>query len=220
MFDIALRSYKDLLFEPISHSVPGPFTPLRITAVGFTCGLFACFFACADYRSLSLVFWILNRSLDCLDGAVARHRKQQSDLGGFFDLLADFVIFALIPICCCLQHAFNILEAHRHVPELLLVALLEAAFFINNFILFYIAALVEKSKAEGAQRRADEVTSLVMRPALIEGFESGVFFTLMLAMPSMIGPLALVMFLGVVIGTSQRVRWLTTLLSRMDQKAS
>ncbi|KAI4273163.1 MAG: hypothetical protein LQ337_004835, partial [Flavoplaca oasis] len=41
--------------------------------------------------TLPLLFWILNRALDCLDGALARHRGTASELGGFLDLLGDFI---------------------------------------------------------------------------------------------------------------------------------
>ena len=220
MFDISLRSYKDSFFDPISNSVPASLTPLRITAAAFACGLSSCLAACAGFRSLSVCFWLFNRSLDCLDGAVARRRNEQSDLGGFLDLLGDFIVYALVPISCSCHHAFGTSEPRWPAAELLLVALLEASFFINNFVLFYIAALIEKHKSGGLQRQAKEVTSLAMRPALIEGFESGVFFTLMLALPDLVGPLALLMFLGVVFGTAQRVWWLATALSHADQKTS
>jgi phosphatidylglycerophosphate synthase len=219
MFDIALRSYKDLLFDPVSRSVPAAVTPIRITAIAFICGLSCCALASAGFRYLSLFFWLLNRSLDCLDGAVARHRRQQSDLGGFLDLLCDFIVYALIPICCSCAHAYGASTSWQ-ATELLLVALLEASFFINNFILFYIAALIEKGQREGLERQTNEVTSLAMRPALIEGFESGVFFTVMLAVPTMVGPFAALMFIGVTVGIAQRTWWLATALSPVDKKAS
>jgi phosphatidylglycerophosphate synthase len=219
MFDIALRSSKDQLFDPISHSVPSTFTPLRITALAFCSGLISCALTCTGSRFLALAFWLLNRGLDCLDGAVARHRKQQSELGGFLDLLGDFIVYALIPICCAYRHTSQTTTGWA-VTKLLVIALLEAAFFINNFVLFYIAALVEKGTRQGMQRQTQEVTSVAMRPALIEGFESAVFFTLMLAMPHLVAPLALLMLLGVVIGTSQRVWWLATALSHSELKAS
>ena len=121
----------------------------------------------AGYTVLSLLFWAINRSLDCLDGAVARHRNQQSDLGGFLDLLGDFIVYALIPIAI----AFGAGRAGCHgiFADYRVVALLEASFYLNNFVLFYIAALVEKSNAQGLQKQKEEVTSLAMRPALVEG---------------------------------------------------
>lgn len=98
--------------------------------------------------------------------------------------------------------------------KLLVVAGLEASFWINNFVLFYIAALVEKKNAQGLRRATDELTSLAMRPALVEGFESAVFFTLMLAMPGHAGLLSSVMFVCVVYSTWQRGHWLVKALGQ------
>lgn len=116
------------------------------------------------------------------------------------------------------------------VRDALIVALLEGSFYLNNFVLFYIAALVEKANAkvkastsddeggQGLRRHKDEITSLAMRPALIEGFESGVFFTLMLGLPEYVGVVAATMLVGVVVGTGQRVSWLVGTLGREKVK--
>jgi hypothetical protein len=56
------------------------------------------------------------------------------------------------------------------------LTLLEASFHVNNFVLFYSAAVA-------ANRKDIELTSVTMRPALIEGFESGLIFTPMLVWP-------------------------------------
>lgn len=215
MFDITLRPLKDSLFAPLSRSVPAFVTPFHITAAALIAGLIACLFACAGHRVPSLIFWSANRALDCLDGALARHRRQQSDLGGFLDLLGDFTVYALVPIACAAGNAWIEEQSPEgpQVRDLLTVALLEAAFWINNFVLLYIAVLVEKG---AGGRIKDEVTSIAMRPALVEGFESGVFFTLMLAKPSHVGLLSAVMFLGVAYGTGQRVRWLVAAFSNAN----
>lgn len=218
MFDIALRPLKDSFFNPISRSVPHHITPLHITTTAFVSGLISCFLACARYRAISLLFWVVNRALDCLDGAVARHRRQQSDLGGFLDLLADFIVYALIPIsCACGNSWIGGASRDQTAGDLLIVALLEASFWLNNFVLFYIAALVEKRNTQGLQRGKDEATTLAMSPTLVEGLESSVFFTLMLVMPDFVGPLSSMMFLGVVLGTWQRVHWLVTALSQAEK---
>lgn len=215
MFDITLRPLKDDLFTPLSRHIPQCITPHHITAAALLSGLMSCAFACTSYRVLSLLAWVVNRSLDCLDGTVARHRNQQSDLGGFLDLLGDFIVYALIPIAIAFGAGWT--GCHGNFADYLVVALLEASFYLNNFVLFYIAALVEKSNAQGLQRQKEEVTSLAMRPALVEGSESGVFFTLMLAMPQYLAPLCWVMFVGVAFGTCQRVTWLITALGRAKQ---
>jgi phosphatidylglycerophosphate synthase len=215
MFDIALRPAKDALIDPLIRFIPASIHPHHITAIAFLCGLFSCLSACTGFVALSVIFWALNRLLDCLDGAVARHRKQQSELGGFLDLLGDFIVYALTPLSVvCGNHVRGHTAYELTASHLAITALLEASFFLNNFVLFYIAALIERKNVEGLHKEKEEITSLAMRPALIEGFESGVFFTVMLAIPSLVGPVACLMFVGVALGTWQRSRWLIIALGR------
>lgn len=215
MFDIPLRPLKDTLVNPLVRFIPATIHPHHVTGLAFLTGLTACTCASLGYILPSVLLWTLNRLLDCLDGALARSRNQQSDLGGFLDLLSDFIVYALIPLSVICGNTLS-----RDIPcdttalHLSLAALLEASFYLNNFVLFYIAALVEKKNVSGLQREKEEITSLAMRPALVEGFESGVFFTGMLALPRLVGVLSAVMFVGVALGTGQRVRWLIVALGR------
>ena len=221
MFDINLRPLKDTIFDPISSSIPDYVSPTQITGCAFIAGLLSSILICLNQQALSLLFWILNRFLDCLDGAVARHRKQESDLGGFLDLLCDFIVYSLIPISCCIRNLQadrgDTLACHDNVEGLVVVALLEASFWINNFVLFYIAALNEKHTTQTNQRAKKELTSVTMQPALIEGFESGLFFTVMLILPHYVKYLSIFMSVGVGIGTAQRVLWLVQALKRIEK---
>ncbi|KAL8786746.1 MAG: hypothetical protein Q9195_008080 [Heterodermia aff. obscurata] len=157
MFDIQLRSFKDRLFDPSCYYIPHAVTPLHITITAFTTGLAACYSASQHQVFLSIFFWLLNRALDCLDGALARHRKAASDLGGFLDLLGDFVIYSLLPISLAMGQP-DAWDA---------VATLEASIHVNNFVLFYVAAIAEK-RARVDGEKSKELTSLMMKPALIE----------------------------------------------------
>jgi phosphatidylglycerophosphate synthase len=211
MFDIHLRPLKDTLFDSITPLVPSQCSPLTITFCAFLSGMLACFCAASDKPLLSTAFWALNRALDCLDGAVARKRNQSSDLGGFFDLLGDFIVYSGIPICCALA-------SHKREDSegiWLSVAVLEASFHVNNFVLFYIGAILEKHKGSGAANdcsRVKELTSVAMRPALIEGIESAMFFTAMLVFPSYLQQLAWLMAALVSLGIVQRTKWLVEAL--------
>lgn len=202
MFDIQLRSLKDGVFDPCCHYIPQSISPLQITAAAFIAGLAACYTASQHNISSSLIFWLLNRALDCLDGALARHRKSASDLGGFLDLLGDFIVYSLIPISLAIVH-----------PEAWdAVALLEASFHVNNFVLFYVAAIAEK-KAVAKGEKSKELTSVMMRPALVEGMESGLLFTAMLAFPEYVRLLSWLMAFLVSLGICQRVTWTISALS-------
>lgn len=204
MLDIALRRWKDRLIDPIAQRVPALVTPGHITLVAFICGLLACLAAISSpYQYMGMYLWLANRFLDCLDGSVARSRNASTDLGGFLDLLSDFVTYSLLPIAVCLGQD----SGSVHWPAL---ALLEASFHVNNFVLFYSAAVA-------AKRQDDEITSVTMRPALIEGFESGVIFTAMLIWPQHINLWMWTMSFGVTIGICQRVLAVMSILTQVDR---
>ena len=221
MFDINLRPLKDTLFDPICNIIPRSITPLQITGFAFLSGIGCCIAAARGNPTWAVALWAMNRCLDCLDGAVARQRKQTSDLGGFLDLLGDFIVYSAIPICCTLGSDSSMPMDHSAQlrRRWLAVALVESSFHINNFVLFFLAAVVEKRNVEdikqGSQStKTKELTSVTMKPALVEGFESGLAFTCMLAVPQWTEQLCWILTGGVVIGIIQRTRDAVLVLSK------
>lgn len=225
MLDITFRPVKDRLFDPLCNLVPSFVTPLQVTVLAFISGIAACYAAAISQPGLSVLLWLVNRAFDCIDGALARQRKLASDLGGFLDLLNDFIIYSAIPICCAISwddRGYSGLTGNSRLW--LSVSVLEATFHVNNFILFYIAAILEKRKAEAssADRRTakgkkvdegvKELTSVMMRPALIEGLESGVIFTLMLVRTDWTELVSWTMAGLVCVGIIQRVLWVIPVL--------
>lgn len=217
MFDITLRPAKDSLFDPICNLVPKFITPLHVTGLAFLSGVTCCIAAARSNPMLAVGFWALNRCLDCLDGAIARKRQQTSDLGGFLDLLGDFVVYSAIPICCSLgTDSFLSMDDNTLLRRRwLAVAVVESSFHINNFILFFLAAIIERQHAQdvnrgrsrkGSLNKTKELTSVTMKPALVEGFESGLAFTCMLAFPEWTEVICWILSAGVVIGTMQRTK--------------
>lgn len=221
MFDITLRPLKDNYIDPLCAVIPRQISPLQLTFAAFICGVGSCGAAASGSTFWAVWLWMLNRLLDCLDGAVARQRGESSDLGGFLDLLSDFIIYSAIPICC----AIGLLDVHGSggIRRWLAVAIVEATFHINNFVLFYVAGVAEKRKAaaatsgpskedKAAKCNVEELTSLIMRPALVEGAESGLVFTIMLAFPARTEILCWLLAGGVIVGITQRVLWLRSVL--------
>lgn len=206
MLDIELRPLKDRVFDPLCKHVPAFVSPLMVTFIALEVGLLACYFASQQNIMTSLLFWFLNRALDCLDGALARHRGIATDLGGFLDLLGDFIVYSTLPIAVASGWGSSVTCFQA-------VAILEASFHINNFILFYVAAIAEKMASKGTtSSKAKEVTSLMMRPALIEGMESGLLFTAMLAFPSYIEAWSWLMAFLISFGILQRFGWIVRAL--------
>ena len=203
MFDIQLRGVKDRLFNPLVPLVPSFVTPGHLTTVGQVFGTLTCVAATIPHHAhLAVYFWLANRCFDCLDGTLARHRHTASELGAFYDLLCDFVVYSAIPITIGIG-------VDADSKTWLAIAFVEATFHINNFVLFYFAAIQAKP-------REHELTSITMKPALIEGFESGVLFTAMLVFRSYIGSLCWIMGVGVIIGIVTRSWFLFDILSHVD----
>ena len=214
MFDLPLRPLKDTLFTPLCPYIPPSLKPIHITLLAFLSGLLSSYLISLSHTNypFALLFWALNRGLDCLDGTLARHRGAVSDLGGFLDLWCDFIVYSILPIA--VAAGAQVEDAGARVW--MAVAVLEACFHVNNFVLFYVAALVEKAgkeeagagaKGERGNRRREELTSVSMRPALVEGLESALLFTAMLGYPSAIEGLSWTMAALVAVGIGQRTVW-------------
>lgn len=220
--DAQIQSLSDNVINPLCHLVPFFVSPLHLTCLAFTCGLISCWHIYHEHNFQALIFWGLNRLLGGLDGAVARHRGNESELGAFLDLLGSFCVYSAIPISCGLAVSAldDLKQPFTHLASSdspwLSIAVLEVMFHIHNFVLFYAAAAIENHK-QADKNPTKEMTNVAMRPTLVESFESGVIFTLMLAWPRRIEALCWAMVLLMVVGTIHRVQWLLSVL--LDRKS-
>ena len=149
------------------------------------------------YPRISLALWLINRFLDGLDGELARMCELESDLGGYFDIMADLAVYTLIPLG---------LAFYVGTPAAwLALAVMLAVFYVNAGSWMYLAALLEKRR-QGALARG-EVTSITMPAGLIEGAETIVFYCLFLLLPQFIVPLFVLLASLVVLTTLQRLVW-------------
>ncbi|RMJ28458.1 hypothetical protein PHISP_00673 [Aspergillus sp. HF37] len=210
MFDLALRQTKEQGLQSICPIIPAFVQPTHITLVAFLFGLLSCISAAFSHYTLALPAWLLNRVLDGLDGSVARNRNNPTEVGGFVDLLCDFVIYSLLPISVGYGE-----DRCRAAVDWHAIACLEASFHLNNSVLLYVAAVEGKRRGHETH---DELTSLAMRPALVEGLESGVLFTLMLAYPGYFETVAWGMAGAVSVGILQRVWYVVPVLGRLESR--
>ncbi|BAX53144.1 Inner membrane protein YnjF [Photobacterium damselae subsp. piscicida] len=68
----------------------------QVTITGFIISLFTLPALAFQRYDLALVFIVINRLLDGLDGAIAR-RQGITDCGGFLDITLDFIFYSLVP---------------------------------------------------------------------------------------------------------------------------
>jgi phosphatidylglycerophosphate synthase len=142
-----------------------------ITALGFALGLGAA--AAIAWRAylLGLALLLLNRLCDGLDGAVAR-RRGLSDLGGFLDIVLDFLIYSAVPF------AFALADPATNA--------LPAAFLIFSFIgtgsSFLAYAIMAAKRGVSSELRGRK--SLYYLGGLTEGTETIVAFVLACLWPA------------------------------------
>lgn len=203
VIDHRLRATKDRLTEPIVARLPAAITPARLTAASLVGGVGAGLLAAGGWRWWALAVWLAGRACDGLDGAVARRRGRQSDLGGYLDLMADAVGYVAVPL--------GVAVAHGDGRVWVACAVLLAAFYLNVMSWAVLAAIAEKRQAGAAA--SGERTTVHMPSGLVEGAETVALFAVVLAWPSAALALFWTMAALVVLTVVQRVRWAARLAS-------
>jgi len=140
-----------------------------LTFAGLACGLAAAFAIAFGLDGLAFLALALNRLLDGLDGAVAR-ATMQTDRGGFFDIVLDFVTYGAVPLAFAFRDpAANALAA----------AALLFAFYVNGASFLAFAAVAAKRGLESAVRGK----SIYFTAGLAEGTETVIAFAAMILWP-------------------------------------
>jgi phosphatidylglycerophosphate synthase len=148
-----------------------------VTAAGLVLGLFGAALIVAGSYGWALVLLLGSRLADGLDGAVARATRI-TDFGGYFDITADFVFYAAVPL------AFVAVDP---VGNGLAGAALLAAFYVNaaSFLGYAIVAAKRGLTTEARGRK-----SWYHAGGLMEGSETIGFFVAFCLFPAAFVPLA------------------------------
>ena len=194
VLDERLRATKERILLPVAGRLRGV-SPMVLTVGSLGVGLAAAWAAAGGWNLVALVLWLANRLLDGLDGEVARRSSRDSDLGGYADLLADFVVYALVPIGLAYGQADP--AAWRFLAWML------ASFYLNAGSWILLTALLEKRRHSLGARR----TSLHMPAGLIEGTETMLLYVLFLLLPGQLPILFAVAALLVMVTAAQRLLW-------------
>ncbi|CAN5806147.1 CDP-alcohol phosphatidyltransferase family protein [soil metagenome] len=196
MVDKALRVPKRKLLEPLAKRLNGV-SPTTLTALGLGAGLLCAVAALFAQSELAFAFWLVNRLLDGLDGELARVFERQSDLGGYFDIMADLVVYAAVPI--------GLSYGYGGPGVVLALVVLLSTYYVNAGSWMYLSALLEK-RSQGAAAQG-EATSVTMPSGLVEGAETVVFYSLFLLFPAALPFLFWTMSALVAVTLAQRLVW-------------
>lgn len=148
-----------------------------VTLAGLLLGLGAAGAIAWGAPLVALGLILASRLADGLDGAVARATRL-SDLGGFLDIVADFIFYAAVPL------GFVLLDPGANAVA---GAALIASFYVNaaTFLGFSILAAKRGLATEARGRK-----SWYHAGGLLEGSETIAFFLAFCLWPAAFAPLA------------------------------
>lgn len=97
MLDAPLRKLASPLLEIIGRwSVTLPISANQFTWGGFAIGMLGCISIALGFYIWGMIFIIINRLADVIDGPIAR-QKGITDYGGYIDIVLDFFFYAAVP---------------------------------------------------------------------------------------------------------------------------
>jgi phosphatidylglycerophosphate synthase len=164
-----------------------------VTFIGFGFGLIAVFAVSLGWMTTALVFLLLNRLCDGLDGTIARLSKP-TDRGAFLDIALDFVFYALFPLGFALLNPTS-----NALPAAVLIAA-----FVGTGSSFLAFATISAKRGETAA--AFPSKGIYYLGGLTEGAETIALFVVMCLLPEWFAPLAYGFALACAVTTV--LRWL------------
>lgn len=149
----------------------------KVSLAGFGAGLLAAGAVVLQWYTVALVFVLINRVFDGLDGAVARTRGP-TDFGGLVDVVLDFAIFALLPL------AFALVRPENAIPAAALIA----ALYVHSGAGLTFAAIANRQGMDAPV--GGGLAAAGQRFGVVEGFEMIAFLCLICLYPERFALLA------------------------------
>ncbi len=177
MLDAKLRPLIDPPLNRAGRAIAGVgVTANMLTFTGLVIGFGGAVAIAFGHFWLGLALIIANRLLDGLDGAVAR-ASAPTDLGGYFDIVADFAFYVSVPL------GFGVMASANTLPALVLVAS-----FVLTGVSFLAFAVIAAQR--GDMTDAHGKKSFFYSTGLAEGTETIVVFIAMCLFPEWFGVIA------------------------------
>jgi len=205
MFDTRLRPLIDPPLDRIARLVDkAPVSANAVTVAGLAVGVLAAAAIVAGWFAAALAAILVNRLFDGLDGAIAR-RKGSSDLGGYYDIVFDFLFYGAVPLAFAIHHpAANALPA----------AVLLAAFYANGATFLTFAVVAAKRDLTTA---AQGKKAIYYFAGIAEGAETIAVFCLMVLFPSAFALIAYVFAALCFVSATARIIAVTQRLGRAER---
>lgn len=143
----------------------------QVTVAGFIIGLLCVLAQALSAPLLALVFLLLNRLADGVDGELAR-KHTPTDAGGFLDISLDFIFYALFPLGFAIAN-----PSENALPAAVLIA----SFVGTGASFLAFSSLADKHHIEHPEFN---YKGLYYLDGLAEGTETVLFFGIMCLFPN------------------------------------
>lgn len=163
----------------------------QVTLIGLAFGLAAGLVVATGNMGLALVFIVLSRLADGLDGAIAR-ATEKTDFGGFLDIVSDFAFYGAVPFGFVL---------HDPAGNAVAGAFLLFSFYVNAASFLGYAVLAER---RGLSTEIRGEKTLYFTAGLMEGTETVIVFAFFCLWPNGFAQLASVFALLVFVTAAAR----------------
>lgn len=195
MIDRHLLPLQRAVFAPVADAlVATRVSANSVTLAGFVAGLAAASSIALDLYIAGLVLILVNRSLDGLDGALAR-RRGPTDRGAFLDVALDFFFYASVPF------AFAVSDPQNNA--LAASALLLA--FMGTSSSFLACAVIAAQRGQGSASFPQK--GIYYLGGITEGAETIIAFTAMCLFPRLFPAIAWTFFAFAILTTMLRWAW-------------
>lgn len=143
-----------------------------ITMIGFSFGLASIVAISMRHNLVALAFWLANRLFDGIDGVLAR-KSVPTDLGGFLDIVFDFVIYGGLLVGIAVGYPSLRLES----------IILLGTYYISGTALLALSSITERRARlhqVGSERSSKAIRFI---GGLAEGGETIIFYVIVMALP-------------------------------------
>ena len=179
MVDSLVNTIVHSTMEDIAEFVPHQISADTITLVGFGIGMIAVPLLWIKIYSLALVFILINRFFDGLDGAVAR-RNGITSLGGYLDITCDFIFYSAVILGFALADP----EKNSLVATFLIFSFIGTG---TSFLAFAVVA-----EKHGISSGAHGQKAFYYLEGLAEGTETILFYIIICLFPEYFPALAVI----------------------------
>lgn len=171
MLDRAARRLVDPVLEQLATAAQQrSLTANQVTVAVFACGLAAMAAIAAQSYGLGLLLLLANRLADGVDGALAR-RNGPTDLGGYLDIVLDFIVYAGAVFALALAQ-----PAHAVAATFLIFSFMGTG---SSFLAFAIFAAKRQLDGEARTNK-----SFYYLGGITEGTETILLFVFVLLFPA------------------------------------